>query len=107
MSDLEIISDEVRLLVTAVNNKIRECNYLKLHSELLSGSISEEEFDRIIDENEDDYVITEDQIPSEELLSRAIEISKLIKGINSMEDFTGLFSFDYSKIESLIKRKED
>ena len=54
-----------RMLVDAVNNRTRERNYYQLYSRMLDNEISEEEFDRAIDENPDEYVISNDKVPSE------------------------------------------
>ena len=44
------------IMAVAINNRTRERNYFKLYSSLLENKISDEEFDRLIDENPDMYV---------------------------------------------------
>ena len=91
------------LLIKAVNNRTRERNYFKKLVELFQGEVTEEEFDKAIEENEDDYVITADVTPSREDLMLACEAAKQIKDVRDLDDFAALFSFNP---ESTIKEIE-
>lgn len=53
------------LLINAVNNRTRQRNYFRLYCQLLENEITEKEFDKEIDDNEDEYVISNDTVYSE------------------------------------------
>ncbi|WP_195552971.1 hypothetical protein [Bacteroides eggerthii] len=89
-------------LIKAVNNRTVERDYFRLYSELASGMISEEEFEKEIDENEDNYVIQNNIIPSKEDLQLALNIARDIKEVDTSEDLSSLFSFNSIEIEKLL-----
>ena len=91
------------LLIRAVNNRTRERNYFKKLVDLFQNEITEEEFDKEIEENENEYVITTNEIPTREDLALACEISKHIKDVEDVDDLSALFSFNQ---ESMIKELE-
>ncbi len=91
------------LLIRAVNNRTRERNYFKKLVALFQDEITEEEFDKEIEENENEYVITTNEIPTREDLALACEISKHIKDVKGVDDLSALFSFNP---ESMIKELE-
>lgn len=91
------------LLIRAVNNRTRERNYFKKLVEFFQDEITEEEFDKEIEENENEYVITTNEIPTREDLALACEVSKYIKDVKDVDDFSALFSFNQ---ESMIKEIE-
>ncbi|MDR0864297.1 MAG: hypothetical protein LBO74_05115 [Candidatus Symbiothrix sp.] len=96
--------DVVKLLLTAVNNRTIERDYFKLYCEMLDSSITEEEFDKIIESNETDYVVNEINEPNDNQIKTALRLSDYIKGINSVNDFTALFSFNPKKIEAILEK---
>lgn len=83
-----------KLLLDAVNNRTRERNYYQLYSQLLENTITDEEFDKELDNNPDDYVVPTNKIPSETELYEAFRLADIIKGIRSMGDLESLFSFN-------------
>lgn len=91
------------LLIRAVNNRTRERNYFKKLVDLFQNEITEEEFDKEIEENENEYAITTNEIPTREDLALACEISKYIKDVEDVDDLSALFSFNQ---ESMIKELE-
>ena len=91
------------LLIRAVNNRTRERNYFKKLVEFFQDEITEEEFDKEIEENGNEYVITTNEIPTREDLALACEVSKYIKDVKDVDDFSALFSFNQ---ESMIKEIE-
>lgn len=91
------------LLIRAVNNRTRERNYFKKLVELFQNEITEEEFDKEIGDNEDEYVITANEIPTYEDLVLAYEVVKRVKDVKSIDDFSALFSFNQ---KSMIKELE-
>lgn len=91
------------LLIRAVNNRTRERNYFKKLVEFFQDEITEEEFDKEIEENENEYVITTNEFPTREDLALACEVSKYIKDVKDVDDFSALFSFNQ---ESMIKEIE-
>jgi predicted nucleotidyltransferase component of viral defense system len=97
-------SDAIELLIKAVNNRTRERDYFRLYCEMLDSSITEEEFDEKIKSNGDDYVINESDEPDEAKIKIALKLIKHINGINSIDDFTSLFSFNPKKIETILEK---
>lgn len=91
------------LLIRAVNNRTRERNYFKKLVELFQNEITEEEFDKEIGDNEDEYVITANEIPTYEDLVLAYEVVKHVKDVKSIDDLSALFSFNQ---KSMIKELE-
>ena len=91
------------LLIKAVNNRTRERNYFKRLIELFQNEITEEEFDKEIENNEDEYVITANETPTREDLVLACEVAKHIKDVKDIDDLAALFSFNQ---ESMIKELE-
>lgn len=101
-----LISKIKALFTTAVNNRTRERNYFKKYIELLEGRISDDEFDKEIENNEDEYVITEDKEPTSEDILIALEIASSLKDVKDIEDVASLFSFKpYSMQRCLTEPK--
>lgn len=99
-----VLFDEklANLLVEAVNNRTRERNYFRKYIELLEGEISEDEFEKEIIENEDEYVRSLDKSPDLVDLKLALSIAHKIKDIKTLDDFTSLFSFNEQIVEKQI-----
>ena len=95
------------LLTRAVNNRTRQRNYFQLQSSMLEGVISEDEFYKKIEENEDDYVVEEMEQPSLERVYEALFLSQNIKDVNNSEDFATLFSFDSISIDKELEKLEN
>ena len=91
------------MLIKAVNNRTRERNYFKKLVELFQNEITEDEFDREIEEHEDEYVVNTDEKPTREDIILACEVVKRIKDVKDVDDFSALFSFNQ---ESIIKELE-
>lgn len=99
------ITDNVKeLLVTAVNNRTRERNYFKKYVELLEGTISDDEFDKAIEDNEDDYVIPEDKEPTLEDVQCVLEMAPELKDVDSVEDLASLFSFKPNSMQKCLMK---
>ncbi len=92
------------LLVTAVNNRTRERNYFKKYVELLEGTISDDEFDKAIEDNEDDYVISEDKEPTLEDVQCVLEMAPELKDVDSVEDLASLFSFKPNSVQKCLMK---
>lgn len=93
-----------KLLVDAVNNRTRERNYYQLYSRLLENEISDEVFDREIDEHPDEYVVPIDKYPTESEFCQAIQLAEHIKGTETMGDIESLFSFKESEVLKHCKK---
>lgn len=96
----------VAMLVEAVNNRTRQRNYFRLYSELLDGQITDAEFERTLHENEDEYVLQEQSIPTKEDAVLALDLSRGIKDIATTEDLALLFSFDVDSLEKLAEQND-
>ena len=93
------------LLIRAVNNRTRERNYFKKLVELFQNEITEEEFDKEIGDNEDEYVITANEIPTYEDLVLAYEVAKHVKDVKSIDDLSALFSFNQKSMIKVLEAK--
>ncbi len=99
------ITDNIKeLLMTAVNNRTRERNYFKKYVELLEGTISDEDFDKAIEDNEDDYVIQEDKEPTLEDVRCVLEMAPELKDVDSVEDLASLFSFKPNSMQKCLMK---
>lgn len=93
-------ADRLKELMTrAINNRTRERNYFKLYCDMLDGSITEEEFDKEIEENEDRYVIKQNQDASVEDMEVALEVSPLLMDVKSPDDMAEVFSFSEKSMQ--------
>lgn len=99
-------SEMYELMTKAVNNRTRQRNYFRLYSELLEGSISEKEFYKFIEENEDDYVIDGNEKPTVEKIKKALYLASHIKDVKTSEDISNLFSFDSIETDKCLLELE-
>ncbi len=89
-------------LLKAYENRTRQYNFFKLYTDYLDGTITEEEFNQEIDQNEDKYVIPEPQDASPAQVELAYRVSEKIKDFGSTEDFTSLFSISDKSLSNAI-----
>lgn len=99
-----LVGKMTNLLITAVNNRTRERNYFKKYVEMLEGVISDEEFDKAIEDHEDEYVIPEDKEPTMEEIQCALEVASSLKDVNSVEDLESLFSFKPDSMQKCLTK---
>lgn len=90
------------LLLRAVNNRTRERNYFRLYCSLLEGNISDEEFDKEIEENENLYVIDANKTPTVSQLETAAALAPKILNVDSQDDFFDIFSFSELKTAKML-----
>lgn len=90
------------LLIRAVNNRTRERNYFQLYSMLLDNKISDDEFDKTIENNEDDYVVSQDCEADLNDIRLALFLVQEIKDIKDVDDMAALFSFSYGSIRKSL-----
>lgn len=100
----EIPDSLLELLLRAVNNRTVERNYFRLYGEMADGTISEEEFNREIEDHEERYVVVADQEPNEGTLRLALSLCRYIKDVNDTEDLSSLFSLDTTKLNALLTK---
>ena len=96
----------INLLKTAVNNRTRERNYFRLLTQFLNGDISEAEFEKEIEDNEDRYVLDCSHEPSLSQFEMACFLSSGILDVESADDFLSLFSFSEEKSFKLLNNGE-
>lgn len=99
----EIPQRLVDLAVKAINNRTRERNFSRLGEQLALGEISEEEYDRVLEEQEDDYVIRCDVKPSETDIKMAVSLASQVMDVEDTDDLAVLFSFDESVIKHYLE----
>lgn len=104
---MELFSSQVpvsilNLAITAINNRTRERNFARLIGQLSMGIISEEEFDKEIKDNAEKYVVKCNIKPSPIEISNALKLSKEIIDVDDTNDFSVLYSFDESQINSVL-----
>lgn len=93
----------INMLFSAVNNRTIERNYFKLYCEMLEGSITEDEFDIEVTENESNYIVNESLSPSAEIAELALNLGLHIKDVETVNDLSALFSFNPDELNKLIK----
>lgn len=99
---IKLLSGEAyEMLITAVNNRTIERDYFRLYCEMLDGSISQEEFMHIIDENESDYIVDENKEPSISEISLALRLAEKLKSVDTLNDLSSLFSFNPDSLERM------
>lgn len=91
------------LMTRAINNRTRERNYFKLYCDMLDGNITEEEFDKEIELNEDKYIIKQDHDASTEDIEVALEVSPSIMDVKSPDDMAEIFSFSEKSMQKSIQ----
>lgn len=97
-------ADRLKELMTrAINNRTRERNYFKLYCDMLDGNITEDEFDREIEQNEDKYIIKQDCDASVEDIEVALEVSPSIMEVKSPDDMAEIFSFSEKSMQKSIQ----
>ena len=106
-SYLDIVTSEksrkaLELLLLAVNNRTIERNYFKRYAEMLEEVITEEEFKDELETNPNDYIVEQNQEPDLEVVKLALELAEKIKGVDTMDDLSSLFSFCPLALESII-----
>lgn len=99
-------ADIKELLIRAVNNRTRQRNFFRLQNEMLEGLISEEDFYKTIEENENDYVIEELEEPTKKRLYCAMYLCQGIMDIKNSEDLASLFSFSSEITDKELKMIE-
>lgn len=97
MKALDLLSD-------AVNNRTRERNYFKKYVELLMGDITEDEFAREIESNEQLYVAQPYREVSISDLRLALDLVENggLMDVDSIDDMVDLFSFKYQSVKKVI-----
>lgn len=90
------------IMAIAVNNRTRERNYFKLYSTLLEQKISDEEFDKIIDENPDTYVQESYRDFSPLEIEVAKRASEKIMDVEDVSDLATLFSISNKSIQKCL-----
>lgn len=91
-----------KMLVTAVNNRTIERDYFKLYCDLLEGVISDEEYEKIIENNSEKYVLASDITPTKDDLCLALALSRDLHGVENSEDVASLFSYNSIDVDKLL-----
>lgn len=94
-----------QLLIRAVNNRTRERNYFRKYTELLEGDITEEEFDREIEEHEDDYVVSNNEDADAEDIKIAMFLAQFLKDVDYADDMSDIFSFSNESVRKSIAKE--
>ena len=95
--------EALNLLTIAVNNRTRERDYFRLYCDMLDGSITEEDFDREIEQHPEEYIVDESSTPSQCTVGLALRLAENIKSVSGIDDLNSLFSFDPNAVNSLIR----
>ena len=114
MIDLESLDKEkliniINLLSQAFKARTKQVNWLNLLYRLESNQITEGEYDKEIDDNEEKYVL-ECNSPSTETIQLMVELiySGLLGDVKQAEDdFYEIFELNSIYITDLIKRAEE
>ncbi|MCX4336231.1 MAG: hypothetical protein K1V99_05960 [Bacteroidales bacterium] len=103
----KLFDKTISLLIRAINNRTIERNYFKLYSELLDRIITEDEFDKELNEHESEYVISNDISPTKEELELVLKLIPHIKDVTDSEDLSSLFSFKSNQLDKLLLQLEN
>ena len=101
------IQKEVEILINAINNITRQRNYSWLLADKLSGDISQKEYEEELRNNPDNYNITRDINISPEEIDVLADLSKYIKGVNTLADFVNLFGISKESEQNYLNRGQD
>lgn len=97
-----------RLLMVACNNMTRQSNFFKLQCELLQNIITEEEYDKEINEHESDYVVPCGNNKDEEDAKVAYSLcNSLIERVDSVNELCSLFELDFNYWMHKLRKIED
>lgn len=96
----------LQIMSIAVNNRTRERNYFKLYSRLLENKLSEDDFDRIIDENPDEFVQQEYKDYDSLDLAIARKASDKLMDVDDLSDMATLFSISNNSIKRIAASNE-
>ena len=88
-----------------MNNRTRERNYFRKYTELLEGDITEEEFDREIEEHEDDYVVSNNKDADAEDIKIAMFLAQYLKDVDYADDMSDIFSFSNESVRKSIAKE--
>lgn len=98
----EIPQRVMELATNAINNRTRERNFFRLSEQLSSGEITEDEYDRELDEHEDEYIIKCTIKPCMLDLKIAASLAPHLMDVEDTDDLSVLFSFDESVIRHYL-----
>mgnify|MGYP006916235021 CR=1 FL=1 len=101
--------DKEHLYLTALKNLFRKLDFYDLYSSFENGSISEEEYLKLLNTNEDKYFIPSPvKNPTYRQLVQINDIIKKIgrKDLMSVDEVSELFSLDLRKAKSIIEKKQ-
>lgn len=89
----------IELLINAVNNRTRQRNYFRLYCQLLAGNITRKNFDNEINNNENDYVISNNTAYAENDIELISELKGKILDFDCefIDDIEDLFSLKILK----------
>jgi hypothetical protein len=105
LSLIEVYEKQKYYLIKAFHNKDVIINYLKLYTSLLEKYITEEEFDKAIDENPNKYFISIDNKVNQVEMEIVYELVKEIGTEYSIQDVSEIFSIDLSDMMDKIARR--
>lgn len=91
-------SSKEELYVTAIRNLLKKNNYLNLALKLSEGDISEDEFDKEIENNPKEYIIELNEIKDEDTLYHITELVKNIGKSFTIGEVSELFSIEDDSI---------
>lgn len=100
----ETESKIINLLFTAVNNRTIERNFFKKYCDMLDGTISENDFEEYIQNDEKEYIVDESITPDLETVELALCLIKKIKNVDTVNDLSSLFSFNPDALDNLIHK---
>ena len=93
----------VDLAINAINNRTKERNFSRLGEKLALGEITEDEYDKVLLEHEDEFVIKCDIKPSELDMKYAVQLASKLMDVKDTDDLSVLFSFDESVIKHYLE----
>lgn len=101
-----LASDKEELYLRALKNLYRKLDFMDLNQTLECEDITEEEYDQMLDQNEDKYLIPlADEKPT---MKQVLQITDIIKRLKrteemSIDDVSELFMLDMKEAEKVLE----
>ncbi len=90
--------------ITGIQNLRRKINFIRLNNDFQNGDITEEEYEKELEENEDKYVVNVSFLNNAYYLQILNEIIDKIGGDLTLSDIQEMFSVDISKANNLFRK---
>ena len=92
------------ILIDAINNVTKQRNYCRLLIDKLSGDITQKEYEEELRNHSDEYTIIRNNNVSAEDIDLLADLSKYIKGVDTLENFFDLFGISKEAEQNYLNK---